>query len=224
MITGSPRVLYPVHRDMDRILYGDGTLARSVIGEPSVIAQYSLDEANILHRQSHILRAATLLVYGNVDKSQLEAALSAWRTEQKTKPILNSTSNGWVEDGLIKKDKTSLSISEQGEDTFLYRKLVPLASCDSAAYCETIRKIAKSALESALPGGLAAPLRYEQFVTRRFSFDIRFIGNVYVEISFTANPDSNISLEEVERAFQDSFRMTLQNGLTLEIFGVSNHD
>ena len=208
---------YPVHRDMDRILYGDGTLARSVIGEPSVIAQYSLDEANILHRQSHILRAATLLVYGNVEKSQLEAALSAWRTEQKTKPILNSTSNGWVEDGLIK-DKTSLSISEQGEDTFLYRKLVPLSICNSPAYCETVREIAEDTLNSALPGGLAGPLRFDRFVTRYFSLDINLIKDAYVEISFTAHPDSGVSLEEVELAFQDSYRTTLQNGLTSETF------
>ncbi|OOZ35619.1 M16 family metallopeptidase [Solemya velesiana gill symbiont] len=211
------RLLYPVYRDMDKILYGDGTLARSVIGEPSVIARYSLDDAKNLHRQSHILRSATLLVYGNVDKSQLEAALSALPIEQRPKPIMNSTSNGWVEDGLIK-DKTSLSISELNEDTFLYRKLVPLSICNSPAYCETVREISEDALNSALLGGLAGPLEFDQFVTRDFSLDINLIKDAYVEISFTAHPDSNISLEEVELAFQDSYRTTLQNGLTPKTF------
>ncbi len=202
---------------MDKILYGDGTLARSVIGEPSVTVRYLLDDAKTLHRQSHILRAATLLVYGNVDKSGLEAALSALPTEQRPKPIMNSTSNGWVEDGLIK-DKTSLSLSELNEDTFLYRKLVPLASCDSVAYCEMIHEIAENTPNSALPGGLAGPLRLDRFVTRDFSLDINLIKDAYVEIRFIAHPDSGVSLEEVELAFQDSYRTTSQNGLTPKTF------
>lgn len=211
------RPLYTVHREMNKILYGDGTFARSVIGEPSVIAQYSFDDAKTLHRRSHVLRAATLLVYGNVDKSRLEAALAALPNEQRPKPIMNSTSNGWIEDGLIK-DKTSLSLSELKEDTFLYRKLVPLSVCNSLAYCETVREIAEDALNSALPGGLAGSLRFDRFVTRSFSLDINLIKDTYVEIRFSAHPDSNISLEEVELAFQDSYRTTLLNGLPPETF------
>ncbi len=215
----SERPLYPVYRDMDRILYGNGSLARSVIGEPPIIAEYSLDDARTLHRQSHVLREVTLLVYGNVDKSQLETALAALPMEQKAKPELNSVSKGWVEDGTLN-DKASLVIPDVSTETFLYRKLVPLASCDAAvlSHCAMISQIAENALDSALPGGLAGPLRFDRFVARSFSFNISIVKNAYVEISFTAYPDNGVSLEELELAFHDSYRMALQNGLTPETF------
>ncbi|MBF2761528.1 MAG: insulinase family protein [Ectothiorhodospiraceae bacterium AqS1] len=53
------RPLYPVYREMDRSLFGTGMLARSVIGEPSMIARYSLEDARSLHRRSHLLSSAT---------------------------------------------------------------------------------------------------------------------------------------------------------------------
>lgn len=213
------RPLYPVYRDMDKILYGNGSLARSVIGEPPIIAEYSLDDARTLHRQSHVLREATLLVYGNVDKSQFKAALAALPIEQKAKPVMNSVSSGWVEDGTLK-DKASLVIPDISSETFLYRKLVPLASCDIAelSQCAVISQIAENILDSALPGGLAGPLRFDRFVARSFSFNISIVKNAYVEISFTAHPDSGVSLEELELAFHDAYRKALQNGLTPETF------
>ncbi|MCY4101349.1 MAG: hypothetical protein OXF46_10590, partial [Rhodobacteraceae bacterium] len=211
----SERPLYPVYRDMDKILYGNGSLARSVIGEPLIIAEYSLDDARTLHRQNHVLGEATLLVYGNVDKSQLEAALAELPIEQKAKPVMNSVSNGWVEDSPLK-DKATLVIPDVSAESFLYRKLVPLASCSAAehSHCTMISQIAENALDSALPGGLAGPLRFDRFVARSFSFNISIVKNAYVEISFTAYPDSGVSLEELELAFHDAYRMALQNGLT----------
>ena len=56
--------LYNAHREIARALYGNGTLARSVIGTPHQIAQYDLESAMKLHQQTHVLSSATLLIYG----------------------------------------------------------------------------------------------------------------------------------------------------------------
>ena len=114
--------MYPVHQDMDKILYGDGAMARSIIGEPSTIAAYALDTARTLHQKSHVLQEASLLVYGNVNKAQLRAALDTLPTEERARPEINSVAHSLVEDGIIE-DRDSLSMDKLSEDKLLYGKV-----------------------------------------------------------------------------------------------------
>lgn len=209
------RPLYSVFRDMDRALYGQGALARSVIGEPEVIADYSLHAATSLHKQSHSLSDATLLVYGDVSIAQLEAAITTSLVEDVDAPPASQAP--LVESGIVK-DRVSLYISGLSEDTFLYRKLVPLSSCNSAVGCEILTEVAENALGSSLPGGLAGSLRFDQFVARSFSIDITVIGREYAEISFIGHPDAGVSLKKLEDAFNAALRNTLENGLPQETF------
>lgn len=209
------RPLYSVFRDMDRTLYGDGALARSLIGEPDVIAEYTLDAAASLHKQSHALSDATLLVYGNVSKARLEAAIASLLVEDVDVPPVSHAP--LVESGVVQ-NRVDLSLAGLSADTFLYRKLVPLSSCDTAVRCEILTEVAENALRSSLPGGLAGPLRYDQFVTRSFSFNIAVIGKEYVEISFIGHPDADVPLEKLEHAFHAALRITLENGLSQQTF------
>lgn len=207
--------LYSVFRDMDRTLYGDGALARSVIGEPDVIAGYSLDAAASFHEQSHTLSDATLLVYGDVSEDQLEAAVASLSVEGVHALHSNPPSIRLVEDGVVQ-DRIAVSRAELSEDTFLYRKLVPLDVCDTSAGCAVLAQLAENALDSSLPGGLAGPLRYDRFVTRSFSFNISVIAEKYVEVSFIGHPDAGVSLDVLEDAFRAALHSTLENGLPQE--------
>ncbi|MCG7495233.1 hypothetical protein [Thalassobius sp. Cn5-15] len=211
------RPLIQVYRDMDRALYGEGALARSVIGEPEVIADYSLDAAASLHKQSHALSDATLLVYGGVSEARLEAALAALSVNNVHTLSADPRSIRLVEDGVVQ-DRIAISLSELSDDTFLYRKLVPLDVCETSAGCAVLAQLAENALGSSLPGGLAGPLRYDQFVTRSFSLDITVIGEKYVELSFIGHPDANISLDGLENVFRAALHGTLENGLPQETF------
>ena len=211
------RPLIQVYRDMDRALYGEGALARSVIGEPEVIADYSLDAAASLHKQSHALSDATLLVYGGVSEARLEAALAALSVNNVNTLSADPRSIRLVEDGVVQ-DRIAISLSELSDDTFLYRKLVPLDVCETSAGCAVLAQLAENALGSSLPGGLAGPLRYDQFVTRSFSFDVTVIGERYVEVSFVGHPDTNISLDELEGAFHAALHSSLEDGLPQETF------
>lgn len=211
------RPLYSVFRDMDRALYGNGALARSVIGEPEVIAGYSFDAAASLHKRSHALSGATLLVYGDVSEARLETALASLSVEGVHPLHSNPPSIGLVEDGVVQ-DRIAASLAELSEDILLYRKLVPLDVCDTPAGCAILTQLADEALSSSLTGGLAGPLRYDRFVTRSFSFDITVIGEKYVEVSFIAHPDTNTSLDELENEFRAALHLTLENGLPQETF------
>lgn len=211
------RPLYSVFRDMDQTLYGDGALARSVIGEPEIIVDYSLHAATALHKQSHALSDATLLVYGNVSKARLETALASLLVEDVYTLPAKPRSIRLVEDDIVQ-DRMAVSFLELNQDTFLYRKLVPLYACETAASCAILAQLAENALGSSLPGGLAGPLRYDQFVTRSFSFNIAVIGEKYVEVSFIGHPDANISLDGLEDAFRVALHSTLESGLPQETF------
>lgn len=211
------RPLFQVYRDMDRVLYGDGALARSVIGEPEVIADYSLDAAATLHNQSHSLSDATLLVYGDVSAARLKAAVASLSDENVNTLPANPDSIRLVDDGVVQ-DRLSLSLPRLSEDTYLYRKLVPLNACSTAAGCAILTQLTENALGSSLPGGLAGPLRYDRFVTRSFSFNIAVIGEKYVEVSFIGHPDAGVPLETLEDAFRAALHTTLENGLPQETF------
>ena len=211
------RPLFQAYRDMDRVLYGDGALARAVIGEPEVIVDYSLDAAASLHMQSHSLSDATLLVYGDVSAARLEAAVASLSVEDVPTLPVNSSSIRLVEDGVVQ-DQIAVSLDELSEDTFLYRKLVPLDVCETSAGCTVLTQLAENVLDSSLPGGLAGPLRYDRFVTRSFSFNIAVIAEKYVEVSFIGHPDAGVSLEALEDAFRAALHRTLENGLPQETF------
>lgn len=211
------RPLYSVFRDMDRALYGDGALARSVIGKPEIIADYSLDAAAALHKQSHSLSDATLLVYGDVSAARLKTAVASLSIEDVHARPANPSSIRLVEDGVVQ-DRIAVSLPRLSEDTFLYRKLVPLYACDTAASCAMLIQVAEYALGSSLPGGLAGPLRYDQFVARSSSFNIAIVGGTYVEASLIAHPDTDVSLEELEDAFRAALHSTLENGLPQDTF------
>jgi len=211
------RPLYSVFRDMERALYGDGALARSVIGEPEVIADYSLEDAASLHKQNHTLSDATLLVYGDASAARLEAALASLLVEDVHTLSANPRSIRLVEDG-VEQDRAAVSLVELSEDTFLYRKLVPMDVCETSAGCAVLAQLAENALGSSLPGGLAGPLRYDQFVTRSFSFNISIIKENYVEVSFIGHPDTNISLETLEDAFYAALHSRLEDGLPQDTF------
>lgn len=211
------RPLYSVFRDMDRALYGDGALARSVIGEPKVIANYSLDAATSLHKQSHALSDATVLIYGDVSEARLEAAVASLSFERVHTLPSNAAAIRLVADGVVR-DRIVGSLAEISEDTFLYRKLVPLDVCDTVASYAILAQLAENALGSALPSGQAGPLRYDQFVARSFSFDIAIIGGEYVEVSFIGHPDAGVSLETLEDTFHAALHSTLENGLPQETF------
>ena len=167
--------------------------------------------------QSHSLSDATLLVYGDVSAARLEAAAASLSVEDVHTLPVNSSSIRLVEDGVVQ-DRIAVSLDELSEDTFLYRKLVPLYVCETSAGCTVLTQLVENALDSSLPGGLAGPLRYDRFVTRSFSFNIAFIAEKYVEVSFMGHPDAGVSLEALEAAFRAALHSTLENGLPQETF------
>lgn len=209
------RPLYPIMQEAGRTLYGTRGLGRSVIGRPSEISKFALKDAETLHRQSHDLSRATLLIYGNITAKRLESLLSNLETTpnetKEAHPI------DLVEDGQIS-DTDTVTVENISEDVFLYTKLIPWNADIGHVKRKLLLKLAENALDSAMPEGLAGPLRFEQFITRSFSFDLGLVGKNHVKLQFTATPDNGVSLDDIEHVFHTTLNATLRGGLSIETF------
>ena len=206
---------YKAHREIARALYGNGTLARSVIGTPHEIAQYDLDRAMTLHQQSHILSTATLLIYGNTNKRRVENALG--RLEAKEDLFTIPTEKHWVENAKVL-DSQNLKIPNISEDVFIYSKVIKLNDSDDTLRQKLLIKFAENVIDSTRPEGIAGPLRFEQFIARSFSFDLENIGNEYVKIYFSASPDDGSTSDDIETVFHTALSKTLSQGISTETF------
>jgi hypothetical protein len=91
-----------------------------------------------------------------------------------------------------------IQVARLDDPTLFYRKLIKRPPCSDAAFCDQTVRVLRAALGSSLPGGLASPLRFDNFFARSFCFDLRAIGSKHLLIEFTAEPNLNISLSKLE--------------------------
>lgn len=210
------RPLYNLYQSINQRLYGTGTLARSVIGTPSDISQFKLENAKNLHARTHVLSQATLLVYGGVTKERLEASI----TSLNGTPFVFQRFEGKqkVERGTLIDDAT-VSVPKIVDSLFIYAKLVPRRLDIDPVKEAVLANLASNAIDSSLPGGLAGPLRYDQFIAREYSFRLNILSPDYIEILFEALPDNGASLDDVQRVFLETFNNTLKDGLAKETLG-----
>ena len=209
------RPIYNALLDMRRALYGNGTLAKSVIGDPDEIAQYDLDQAMTLHQKTHVLSDATLLIYGNTSKLRLENVLHRLKATDTYSE--RPDQNHWVESG-PSVDEQELKIPNIDEDIFMYSKVLPLDKSSDTLRQKLLIKFAENVIDSTRPEGIAGPLCFDQFIARHFTFDLENIGNEFVKLSFTASPDDAATLDDVETAFHQALSRTLTHGISTETF------
>ena len=209
--------LLPVVFEMENALYGGGPMSRSILGKPDKIPQFLYTNAKQLHRSSHNLSEATLIVYGDVSKKRVQSVLQNLDAPKASGPILNKPD-------LISSELTpvrnsvQLKLPELVEDTYLYRRLAPLPDCDSIVRCDLIIWLSYWILDSPMKGGVAGPLRFDDFVTRSFWLDFSMVGTTHVLLSFEANPDQGATLNDIDRVFEESLRSAFDEGIPQQSF------
>lgn len=200
-----------VMRDMDRFI-NDGTpYVRSVIGDPSEIAHYSLSDAKTLHQDSHRLDNAALIVYGNIARDRVMAATGATTpfsdvADAPRRPLVPAT------------DHAVVGLDHPIPDTFRYAKRVPLPACGAPARCAVLAALARDILDSPRAGGIAGPLRFDAFIARHFEFDLWMTRDHWIDITFTAQPDTGIDLPQLRDRFIAVLDQTLNNGVPQDSF------
>lgn len=185
-------------------------LSRAVIGTPEAIGSYGLEVAKRLHAQSHRLADATLLVHGNLGKRELKKVLSAVSYPQPptSAPLPTPKRLPVTTDRLSAEE----AVSDLSTD-LIWRKLVRVSGCENPVVCNAKTTTLERVLDSAAPGGIAGPLRYDAFFARNFRFDVFTPETGVIEIQFSAVADKGVSHEDLLVEFE----RVLQDKLTSEI-------
>ena len=190
---------FEIEQNINKAIYPSSPWARSVLGSPTEIEDFSLINAKKLHRKSHELGNAVLIVTGNISKTTLQKALRNLNFPKPAAPIAPTPLP--TPEVANKRVAADIHVARLGNPTLFYRKLIKRPPCSDAAFCDQTVRVLRAALGSYLPGGIAGPLRFDDFFARSFWFDLRAIGSKHLRIEFTAEPDLNISLSKLETEF-----------------------
>ena len=70
-----------------------------------------------------------------------------------------------------------------------------------------------SILVSALEGGIARPLRMENFILSTFDLDLSTYLSNYIELKLYAELDQGVSMEQASKAINDSLKSVADSGV-----------
>ncbi len=196
---------------MDAFLYAGNRDALSPLGTPAEIRSLSYDAARALHDSSHRPDQARLVIIGDVTRAEIRQAMlkTGWPKVQKkhsppTQPPFK----------LAEPDRTTLRFPDPHAVTHLiWRRVVTLPRPVQFDLLEAETALLRDILDTNLPGGLAGPLRFDASITRSFDIQIWPIDEDNIEISFTAWPDSGVTLAALRAAFEKTFARIARDGI-----------
>ena len=197
-------------------LYAGSGLARSVIGRPGEIGQYSIDDVIALHEETHRPRNTIALVYGDIDKAEVESVFAAnFGTGAATSSRLISSALELPELVYTRSIEES-EVSGITETSLIYRKLIHLPP--RLAMLEypqdiVVVELLEEILGSSLAGGLGRPLRFDAFIAREFNVELSLLEGSYLQLQFDGIPDRDVTTEQLLDAFESVLNDSAVEGI-----------
>jgi predicted Zn-dependent peptidase len=214
--------LKDVRDAISEVLFGDSSYARSVIGSRESIASFNFERASELHRATHQLKQATLLVSGPVEMSNVRDALSELTVPVLFGSALTPVVTLPILEPLI--EMRSVVIDGVGQRQLISRSILTTPDEISDATLEALLVVTVDLMMSTKSSGLLKPLRYDAFVVRSFDFQLYKIGPGILELYIFAVPDRGVSLETLSQGIEAALRNARQS-VTFEDFkSIRDHD
>jgi len=210
----------PLRDDLARRLHGDNPPARSVLGHPDDIASFSLDEARTFHRQTHRPENAVLIVRGEVSGEDLQRVL---RQMLGPATAASDVRPPHYTMGAHVRDVRTRVVPGLTRPALLYFKVVklPLAERRRGSGPPDIGQrlaLLHEVLDSSLPGGLAKPLRFDNFIAASYRLGLRVVAPRHLQLEFFAHPDRGVSPDTLLRAFEQAMSDAGARGIPVETF------
>ncbi len=207
---------FSMDASLDKLLFQGSVRGRSILGAPRDIEEFSIRDATALHSATHRLQDAVLVVSGPINKTRLDTALA-----DLSLPDISAKSQD-TEFPILPKDimntEQDLSIDHLISPRIIFRKLVSAPFCPEPSICQIKLDLLISCLDSELPGGLAGPLRFDSFTARHFSLHAHYLDRTTIDVQFSAEPDSGISLLSLQQAFDTAWRHAIEHGIPEDSF------
>ncbi len=200
---------YLAYEVMTPFLYSGNAIGRSVISNPEVIKTFSYDKAKAYYAATHLRRAATLLVLGDVTKRDVHAAVKASGLSP-----LAAESITEIKPGAFKLDKAESKIFKFGhisaEPRMSFRKIVKLDKPVNFDLLDFQSRLLAATLETKLPGGLAGPLRHDEFVASAYEVYIEPLDEEHIQFWIFATLGGGVSFEQLQSTFETAFKRSAE--------------
>ncbi|MDB3936110.1 insulinase family protein [Granulosicoccus sp.] len=198
-----------------RGLYNQHPLSRSVIGTPESISSLTIDQAEDFHQSYYHPQNSVLFISGNLPSQTVIKAVNEklghltagdryvqeWRGENIASDFDHTTQ---VNDGQVD-----------------YEQLIYLTLSKKPNFADPVRnwytlRLLESIIDSALPGGIARPLRMDSFILRTFGLNIIDTLQDYFEFSLFAAPDKGVTLQHSTEKIADTLHSIAEKGIPQE--------
>lgn len=202
--------LEPLWAETRTALYRGTPFERSIIGTRESIDGFTLEQAKKLHQGSHHLNQATLLVRGPLSVADVESSLATLNANA----VLRADWLPAPTDGpamLTAEDFATRTVSGIGSSLVVQQRYLPRPDGLSDAEYVVLSYALSDLLDSTKAGGIARPLRFDEFIARNFSLGVLNIGTVGFELWIVAEPDSGVTLEELRTAMTETLNASLTN-------------
>lgn len=203
-------------------LAGDTPLATNVIGSKWSISKFTPEDAAKLHAETHNLKNASLIIWGDITADQLLAAqdevvFPAPRTIKQEAQIPND----------IETPNRSASVrhnSDIGSGSVHWNKLMKFDACRSWADCQARVEMIVRLLRSTRDGGLVAPLQYDDLLARKIGvFMWRYWQDLYV-LNIQARTEDGVASSELQDKIEEVLAEIAEKGVSADVFDPLHKD
>jgi len=198
---------------MAATLLGDSAYTRSTIGSPDSIQSITIEDATAFHERTHVPSNAVFIAKGSFSESQLNAALAELPTAEPT-PMFPLPKLDLKAEFIEK----TVSVEGLAADELHYVKWTRFETDLTDVELLAATSILTDVLESTVEGGIATPLRFDDFVARYFDLTIGPSHDGYLELAFDAGPDTGVSLLALREAFEAALSANETAGIPAESF------
>lgn len=197
-----------INQQLNAFLYKGNNSEYSVLGTQNDIENFTFLEATTYHQKTHTQDNAVLLVVGDVSERTVNHAVKNVGLSSLDELPKRNLLPAFQFAGT---DKTTLQHSdESATPRYYYRKIAVLENPMEYEQLALHTAVLERMLDSNLPGGIAGPLRFDEFVARSFNLQLFPIDEKHVELRFEAVPDTDVSLQHLNDAFLSVFSESTQ--------------
>jgi len=201
-----------IYTDVRRDLYNDLPVSRSVIGTLETINALTTAQAMRFHERFYHPANSVLYITGDFEKKEAELLINERFSGLESG---NRHSASW-RNGEI--DLPSDTTEEYTDSQVNYERLIYLTLSEWKDEKLSLEdwyalKLLQASLDSALDGGIARPLRMDNFVLRSFSFNLSSYLNGFIEMTLYAEPDKGVSLEQASMAIGNTLTEIAATGI-----------
>ena len=234
--------------ELARLQHGDRWPARSVIGTPASIARLTPEAASEWHARTHRPGNAVLVVHGDHEPDALNERLRATfatgpealpsavpagdDAERETGGAAAATSSPGQASAPTDeplpppryrmpppaRETRELVEPRLSEPELLHSRLASLARRVDPVTLEARLDVLWAVLDSTRPGGLAGPLRFDDFVARGFDLELLADEGRRVELVFRGWPDAGVDNRTLFERFESALLDSARDGIPRETF------